>query len=92
MSAQFTPGPWQSEHRRGPHGMWNTEVFCAKGEAIATVCWYPMPTVNGVTGTYREANARLIAAAPRMFAVIEAGAKVGDAECIAIVEAVNGNA
>lgn len=38
-----------------------------------------------------KANARLIAAAPRMFAVIEAGAKAGDTECIAIVEAVCGD-
>lgn len=37
-----------------------------------------------------EANTRLIAAAPRMFAVIERGAAAGDDECIAIVEAVYG--
>jgi hypothetical protein len=64
MNAPHTPGPWSSEHRKKHNGMWDTEVFCAKGDTIATIAWYPMPTVDGVTGTYREGNARLIAAAP----------------------------
>ncbi len=41
---------------------------------------------------YQEvrSNASLIDAAPRMFQVIEAGARAGDFECIAILEQVNG--
>lgn len=71
MLANHTPGPWCQEHRKGRGGMWNTEVFCAKGETIATLAWYPRPEVNGVVGTYREANASLIAAAPELLTVAE---------------------
>lgn len=37
------------------------------------------------------ANARLIAAAPRMYEKIESIARTGDADAIAILEAINGN-
>ena len=43
--------------------MWRTEVFSGDGEVIATLSWYPKPTNYGWIGTYREANARLIAEA-----------------------------
>jgi len=67
QQAQFTPGPWAYKHRKTAESMYNTEVFCAKGATIATFAWYPMPTTpKGVTGTYREGNARLCAAAPEM--------------------------
>ena len=51
--------------------MYRTQVYCAKGQVIADLMWYPMPTVNGVTGTYREGNARLIAAAPDLLAALK---------------------
>lgn len=39
----------------------------------------------------RDANARLIAAAPTMYDFIEAKAKAGDSEAIKIMEAINAN-
>ena len=71
MSEQHTPGPWSFAHRQVKGGMHHTQVFCAKGEAIASFAWYPMPTVNGVTGTYRQGNARLCAAAPDMLEALQ---------------------
>jgi len=68
---RFTPGPWDYMHRKNREGMFSTEVFCSKGETIATFAWYPTPTVGGVTGTYREGNARLVAAAPDLLAVAQ---------------------
>jgi len=59
-----TPGPWLWGHRLGDGGMYNTEVFSATHGVIATCAWTPQPRANGVTGTYRDANAHLIAAAP----------------------------
>lgn len=59
-----TPGPWAQSHREtDPDGMYRTEVYCSEGRTIATLAWYPAPKVNGVTRTYRESNARYIAAA-----------------------------
>lgn len=51
--------------------MYQTQVFCARGETIASLAWYPKPTVNGVTETYREGNARLMAAAPDLLGIAE---------------------
>ena len=65
---KWTPGPWVYEHRQDSFdGMFYTQVFTPdNGEAVATVHWYPEQKPYGVTGTHREANARLIAAAPDM--------------------------
>jgi hypothetical protein len=66
-ATKYTPGPWAQSHRRGEDGMYQTQVYCAKGETIATVAWYPMPAdADGSVGTYREGNARLIAASPAL--------------------------
>jgi hypothetical protein len=67
MSAH-TPGPWGFKHRAGSDGDYRTEVFSAKYGGIATCDWTIKNCGNGVTGTYREANARLIAAAPDLLA------------------------
>ncbi len=64
MNAQHTPGPWNFSHRKGDDGMYRTEVFSDEHGGIATCGWTPKHCGNGVTQTYREANARLIAAAP----------------------------
>ena len=70
--AKHTPGLWSYAHRKDHHGMYNTEVFCEAGATIATLSWYPMPTTpQGVTGTYREGNASLIAAAPDLMDALE---------------------
>ena len=60
----FTPGPWIQDHRKGSDGMYRTEVFSERHGGIATCEWTPNNLGNGVTETYREANARLIAASP----------------------------
>lgn len=68
-----TPGPWSQSHRETRDGMYSTEVYCADGETIAKCAWYPRPAdpATGAIGTYREANARLIAAAPDLLAECE---------------------
>ena len=66
-----TPGPWGCGHRKQSDGMWCTEVFCGQGETIAAVAWYPKPEIGGVTATYREANARLIASAPELLSALK---------------------
>ena len=66
-----TPGPWQHAHRPSPvDGMYRTEVFSAEHGVVAVCAWTPHNIGNGVTATYREANARLIAAAPEMLAAL----------------------
>ncbi len=61
-----TPGPWIASHRRGQDGNYRTEVYSPEHGGIATCDWTMKHCGNGVTETYREANARLIAAAPEM--------------------------
>lgn len=75
---KHTPGPWKQSHRQipgDPDGMYSTQVYCKKGKAICSLEWYPKPkekftSKSGKTlyfsGTYREANAKLIASAPCM--------------------------
>lgn len=89
-----TPGIWSFAHREGDAGMFNTEVFCADGHTIATMAWYPMPTVDGVTGTYREGNARLCAAAPDLLLalhnMLEDGDKTDRQQALAAIEKATG--
>jgi hypothetical protein len=61
-----TPGPWAQSHRKGPDDMYRTQVYDAAGETIANIAWYPVHTSQTTTSTNREANARLIAAAPEL--------------------------
>ena len=72
---EFTPGEWFQSHRPIPNNeerMYSTQVYTEDGETIASLAWYPKPKAKGiiegkhflVTGSYREANAKLIAAAP----------------------------
>lgn len=77
MKKEFTPGKWKQSHRQipnDPDGMYSTQVYTEDGKTICSVAWYPKPKEKSiqegkpvlVTGTYREANAQLIAAAPDM--------------------------
>lgn len=59
-----TKGKWSQSHRVcDDKGNYATQVYCNKGKEIATLHWYPNKEVQGVVSTYREANAKLIAAA-----------------------------
>lgn len=69
--SEHTPGPWSAAHRMLKCGSYHTQVFCEKGKTIAWFEWYPKPTVNGVTQTYREANAKLCSAAPELLKALE---------------------
>lgn len=63
---KHTPGPWfQSHIQDKTDGMYYTRVYDHK-DIIATLHWYPIELAPGVTGTRREANAKLIAAAPEL--------------------------
>ena len=66
-----TPGPWLQSHRENVHGMWSTQVYDSAGVTIADLAWYAVVNGNVVT-TAREANARLIAAAPELLACLKA--------------------
>ncbi len=67
MSAEHTPGPWSQSHRLNKRGTYSTEVYDAAGDEIATLAWHSIKTEHG-WGTDRDANARLIAAAPDLLA------------------------
>lgn len=62
----ITPAPWQCEHRKGLDGMYRTEVFSENYGEIACLYWTPDRSEKGVTKTYRNKNAKLIAAAPQL--------------------------
>lgn len=77
MKKEFTPGEWKQSHRQipnDPDGMYSTQVYTEDGETIASLAWYPKPPVSQiidgesriVTGSYREANAKLIVVAPEL--------------------------
>ena len=75
MSKEFkgTPGEWKQSHRQIPNdvdGMYSTQVYTEDGETIASLAWHAKPAVteNGIKkiGSYREANAKLISAAPEL--------------------------
>jgi hypothetical protein len=67
---KHTPGPWFQEHRKKANGMYATEVFDKEGQTIATLAWHSKK-IGNVTITDREANARLIAAAPDLLDALQ---------------------
>ena len=86
MGTKHTPAPWAQAHRKTKGG-YSTEVFQAEtGKSICTLEWYSMPPVkviiDGVekwqTGTYREANAKLISAAPELLEALTELARIFD--------------
>ena len=63
---KFTKGEWRQSHREKQDGMYSTEVYDEEGKTICTLAWHKVPIEGGFT-TDREANAKLIAAAPLMY-------------------------
>lgn len=70
MTTQHTLGPWIQSHRQGADRLYRTEVYSEEHGGIATCNWTVKHCGKGVTETYREANARLIAAAPDLIAAL----------------------
>lgn len=76
-----TPGPWAQSHREQPNGDYITQVYCENGVTIASLAWYPVELGDGITGTSREANARLIASAPDLLSALELAAEKAALNC-----------
>lgn len=88
----FTPGPWKVGYDDGSgidHEKGCFTITAAK--CTQTVVWSG-DSFGMVYGVRNFADARLIAAAPRMFDFIAAKAADGDSEAQAIVEVINGRA
>jgi hypothetical protein len=68
-----TPGPWSHLHRCCADGMWRTQVFAIANHAepLATLQWTPVEIAARQIATNREANARLMAAAPTLLEAAE---------------------
>ena len=66
METKFTKGEWMLSHRENHMGMYSTEVYDEKGEIVCTRAWHEVSTEKRFK-TDRDANAKLIAAAPEMF-------------------------
>ena len=84
----FTPGPWTVE--RGSFGV-GRYIAGPDGVAIARMASNTTPEMmSRERAGIHEANARLIAAAPRMYDFVRRAADAGDTEALAILEAAHG--
>ena len=78
-----TQGEWSQSHRETEtNGNYSTEVYCDRGDTIATLSWYANTEVKGVISTYREANAKLISAAPELLKALQMVTKAFDNKLI----------
>jgi len=75
---KHTPWPWFQSHREKPNGMFSTEVYDKEGQVICVLAWHAVSYEGGVY-TDREANARLIAAAPDLLEALKAA--LGHCDC-----------
>jgi hypothetical protein len=66
MKTKHTPGLWLQKHREGSDGMYRTEIYSEEYGGIATCEWTKNNHGDGVVSTFREANARLMTAAPEL--------------------------
>lgn len=78
--SSFTPGPWSVE--QNTYG----SIVCKDGKSMIAV-W---PEDLGGQSFPHEANARLIAASPRMYSYVESRADAGDEEAKRIIAEVSG--
>ena len=96
--SEHTPGPWVAiccdvtgERPVGDSGIryWYVDPV---GEYRGSVCnVHAAEGIGGITIAERDANARLIAAAPIMYNFLASKAGCGDNEAIAIMEKINGD-
>lgn len=86
----YTPGPWNNEDYEITAG--DGSVICSVNSIDDFPCIDEDNSEEGMEQLVAEfeANASLIAAAPRMYAFIEFCAAVGNAEAKAILEEING--
>ena len=79
-----TPGKWKYS------GSYEERKHVGFGWFVDLPGKYPrVVRVEGDSEEVADANARLIAAAPRMYKVIKRRAKEGDEECLSIMEAID---
>ena len=67
MRAQHTPGPWLS--RLKSDKTWHVGIYTASGDEVAHIA-----VKSALTGPRRDADARLIAAAPNMLSALRRAA------------------
>ena len=69
MTEQHTPGPWVVYHRKSANDPYSSEpmpeIMAENGPVVADIRW------NGHNKTHGEANAKLIAAAPKLLGALE---------------------
>lgn len=61
-----SPLPWGQAHLRQPDGMYITQVFDKFKQPLCDVCWCGHTQADGTLVSLREANAKLLAAAPNL--------------------------
>jgi hypothetical protein len=64
-----TPGEWKWAHRKCHDQQYRTQVYTEEHGTVSTCAWTPKPRRGGRIGTYREANAALLAAAPSLLRI-----------------------
>lgn len=93
MESKFTPGPWATDidleviARDGLHATVYVNHGSGKGSEIAKFANEPE---NGLDPTSKEtkANARLIAASPKMYSYIAKRAEEGDTDAAEIIASI----
>jgi len=63
-----TPGPWRTEYQRGADLMYRQNILDAENRVVATCAWCGIAARDGWTISARDANAALIADAPKLLA------------------------
>jgi len=62
LEAKRTQGEWEQSHRELPDGMYSTEVYDVKGDAICSLAWHTVYIDENHITTDRAENAQFIAA------------------------------
>lgn len=81
--AKHTPGPWQYYYDQSDHFVHKVRV------GAGLVCQMPGWRINSDLQNEQEANARLIAAAPKMYALLAMRAKSGDNDAVKLLQEID---